>query len=424
MKYTVLFLTILAISSFTSTIRASAVFEHVKSLLTSFKSDITKEQSDADDRNKRDTAECDDRIRKQQDLVNQRTKDVDDVKAHIKFLENEITENEKDKKHREDRIAANLELLKKFKEERCANNLIFVKQLREHIEALDILGELRKELLAYFAAKKNGSNPATPAFIERFSEFSHLLNEEHKQIFLELSTALQDLPDVKPLDDATKDATKTKQRTDEETGTQHVDNNKGELQKLDHVAHTEVPVYASELEKKVLLMIDSLSEHLRESRRRLEKDEIQAAEDFAKFQTNVENENTHLLSRIEEIKKVLISLRDQLNNANDQLKKRQELLKQAIDELNEIKRICKEKTDYYVKENARRASELSTVDKATSLFVELVEKKLSRVMERADNLINQKEAGNDLTAHVVPHEKETNPKVADNKTNRKDVVFF
>ncbi len=418
MKYTVLFLTLLAMTSFVASQKA---FDQVKNLLSNMKTDILKEQQDADVRNEKDKKDCDNKINAAQDKVNSRQKDVDDLKAHIKFLQNEKAENEKDKKTREDRIVANNAMLKKFKDERCENNLLFVKSLREHMEAMDILKALKEDIDNYFKNKKQGT--VNTAFLERFAEFSHLLSEEHRQVFLQLSDVVQNLPSVNKLTDATNQASAQKQRTNQEVGTQHIDNTQGELKKMEGVAFEDAGKYSDALHQKVVTMIDGLIAHLKESRDTLTKNEIKAAEDFAVFQTNLEKENQYLAQRIVELTAVIEDLTNQLNISAVQLGKRENLLKEAQDELATIKRICQEKSDYYAKETKRRTGELESVGKATDLFSSILEKLSKRVQDRANNIQAGQAAGQSLDANVAANASASTANLNSNVQARNAVVF-
>jgi hypothetical protein len=425
MKTTVLFLTILAI---TSMISAQKAFNQVKSLLINFKAGINQEQHDADVRNEKDTKECKIKIAEAVALVASRQRDVDELKKHIQWLENEKAEHIKDKKTREDRLVANKKMLENFKKERCDNNLLFVKQLREHMEAIDIMTLLRKDINDYFLKKKAGLK-INRSFIERFAEFSHLLDEDNKNVFLEVSKIVGGIAstniegNVDSLDKKTDAATAQKQRNAQEVGSQHVDNSKGELQKLKHVGHTEVNVYVDKLHKKVIIMIDGLVLHLKNSRNELTKNEIKASEDFAIFQTNMERENDYLRTKIIELTKQIENLTNQLNVANAQLVKRIKLLKLAQEALATIRRICKEKKQYFQKETKRRNGELEVVANATSIFQNILSKLSSRVKGRADAKFAGKGFGDALSHHVKKSKKAMSGDLKNRVSTRKAVVF-
>jgi len=403
-------------------ITAQQAFTSVKNLLVNFRSGIVDEQKDADIRNDKDVRECTDKIAAAEKLVQERQNDVDSLVAHIDYLENEKKEHEKDVQTREERLIANSALLENFKKQRCDNNLLFVKELREHMEAVDVLTLLKNDLNEYFQNKKTGG--VNPSFIERFAEFSHLLNDEHKQIFMQLSQSIADLPDVDALTARVTDSTSTTQRTGEEVGTNHVDNEQGELKKLDHVAHESTDVYYEKLQKKVIEMIEGLIKHLKESRDELITNEIKAAEDFAIFQTNMEKENEHLKARIAELKKEIENLINQLNISNEQLEKRKKLLQSAINELNTIREICSEKKRYYETESLRRTGELSTVDNASKIFDDILNNLSKRVTERSSNLnAGAEEAGQHIINNVVTGENPISTGVESRVNSRNSVVF-
>ena len=154
--------------TFTCLINTQQVFDQVKTMLVNFKSDIQREQIDATNRFVAEEKYINEQIAKAIAVLAQRTKDVNDIKAHIVYLKNEITQTQKDIQSRKDRIAANARLLVQFKKERCENNLIFVKSLREHIEGIEVMGLLRGDIVEYFA----GAVKKT-AFLEKFEEFEY-----------------------------------------------------------------------------------------------------------------------------------------------------------------------------------------------------------------------------------------------------------
>jgi len=160
-------------------VQSQQVFDQVKSLLANFRGDIQREEVDASLRCAREDKWVSNQINLAIAKLAHRTKDVNDLKAHIKWLLNEIKETNNAIKNRQDRIAANLLLLEQFKKERCENNLLFVKSLREHIEGIEIMSLLRADIVEYFGKEKK-KHPLKVAFFEKFSEFEHLLDEEHK----------------------------------------------------------------------------------------------------------------------------------------------------------------------------------------------------------------------------------------------------
>lgn len=424
MKSTVLFLIVLSLTSLSICQKA---FDSVNNLLINFKADIVKEQSDADIRNRKDIKECAEKRAAAEKKVGLRQKDVDDLTAHIKYLNNEKTESEKDRKTRQDRIVANKALLEKFKSQRCDNNLLFVKNLREHMEAIEILTLLRGDIVSYFKNKNAPKVAPTPVnrvkptanskphakpqtkdiknpspnykihakgshkaklsigFIQRFSEFSHLLTEDKKAVFAELVQQVQNLPDVDALTKRVNVDTAEKIRTSKQVGVGHIDNTRGELQRLSTPGYEHSAEYYVKLQIKILSMIDGLVLHLRESRNELTKNEIKAAEDFAIFQTTMERENEHLQEKIKQLTAHIVDLTNQINISNGQLVKRKKLLQEAQEELRLLIVMCQEKSDYYKRESGRRSGELVTVQSATEIFNKVLKNLSVRVKSRAQS---------------------------------------
>jgi hypothetical protein len=365
------------------------VFDQVKSLLSNFRGDIQKEEIDAAARCSRENKWVVNQINLAIAKLAHRTKDVNDLKAHIKFLQNEITETKSAIKSRQDRIAANLRLLEQFKKERCENNLLFVKSLREHIEGIEVLSLLRADIVDYFRSKSKKSL----SFLEKFAEFEHLLDEENKLVLSQLKTKLSRLPnrrDLNSIHSKTDSYTKTEQRSARQIGSGHVDNTRGELKKLATPGYEQLGLFLTKLEKKVLFMIDSLILHLKNSRDQLTRNEIKAAEDFAIFQKNMYRENSFLADKIKQLQARLVDLTVQLNKANQQLVRREKLRREAEIQLANFRRMKREKDDYCRREHARRVGELSNVSNAESIFQNVLNKLSLRVKLRTQSNVEGK----------------------------------
>jgi len=408
--------------SFTCLINTQQVFDQVKSMLGNFRADIEKEQLESDARCAKEAKWINDQINKAIAVLAHRTKDVNDVKAHITWLNNEIKQTENDIHSREQRIAANNRLLEQFKKERCENNLLFVKNLREHIESIEVMGLLRQDILDYFhkgTAKKT-------SFLEKFAEFSHLLDEEHKLVLSQLSAKLRKLPDVNVLGSKTNAYTSVSGRTSAQVGKGHVDNARGELKRLATPKFEEAAAYKSKLEGKVLRMIDALILHLKESRDSLTKSEIKAGEDFAIFQTNMFRENAYLAAKIKELNAHLVDLKAQLNLAQQQLVRREKLRQQAEAHLNQLRQIKKEKDEYCKKETVRRTRELQDVGSAQSIFQNVLDKLSLRVKLRTQSNAEGK-GYNKAQAHeehVVSAHASTEAAVAARRKERHAIAYY
>ena len=419
MKTTALFLILLSFISYAYT---QKVFDQVKSLLVNFKEHIQSEEISATNRCLSEDKWVKNQINLAIAKLAHRTKDVNDVKAHIKFLENEIKETLLAIKSRQDRIAANLRLLKQFKKERCENNLLFVKSLREHIEGIEIMTLLRIEIIKYFREKSKKS----VSFLEKFEEFSHLLDEEHKLILSQLTTKMNQLPtDITQMDARTQQYSQTRARTSAQVGTGQVDNTRGELKKLVTPGFETMSLFLTKLEKKVLFMIDSLILHLQNSRDSLTKGEIKSSEDFAIFQKNMFKENIYLRAKIVSLNAHLVSLRAQLNASNQQLVKREKLRKEAEAQLAAFRKMKSEKDAYCKKESLRRANEINNVNQAQSIFLNVLNKLSLRVKLRAQSGVEGKGYGKGQTYDkaVRNAQRSSDEGIASRLKSREEVAY-
>jgi len=409
-------------------VQSQRVFDQVKSLLANFKGDIQKEEVDATLRCKKENKWVTNQINLAIAKLAHRTKDVNDLKAHIKWLKNEIKETNNAIKSRQDRIAANLKLLEQFKKERCENNLLFVKSLREHIEGIEVMSLLRADIVDYFKSRKGGKRLRT-SFFEKFSEFEHLLDEEHKLVLSELKKKWNKMnaraKRADELSRKTDSYTTTRARTAKQIGTGHVDNTRGELKKLATPGYETISVYLTKLEKKILAMIDQLILHLRNSRDLLTRNEIKAAEDFAIFQKNMYKENRFLAHKIKELQAHLVDLRTQLTKANAQLVRREKLRREAEIQLANFRRMKREKDDYCRREHARRVTELSNVSKAESIFQNVLNKLSLRVKLRTQSNVEGKKYGKGQrgSRHVRRARKGAEAAIARRQKERAEVAL-
>jgi hypothetical protein len=362
-------------------VNTQKVFDQVKSLLANFRADIEREQAHSTARCRREDVWMVGQINKAVALLTHRTNLVKRTRAAIARLEGRIKETNRQIKVRQDKIKENSRLLEQFKRERCANNLLFVKSLREHIEGIEILTLLRADLVAYFRrGRKFGWS-----LIEKVHDFEYLLDDEHKLVLSQLTTKLQKLPAVRSLHAATDSYTKVHSRTAAQIGTGQVDNTRGELVADKAPKHETVPAYTARLEKKVLLMVDHLIQHLKNSRDHLTRSEIKASEDFAIFQSNMFKENRYLAARIRVLQARLVRLNTRLNRRRAQLVRREKLRQEAETLLRNLRRMRAEKRDYCVREDNRRRRELSDVGDAQSIFQKVLDKLSMRVKIRTQS---------------------------------------
>jgi hypothetical protein len=416
---------------------AQKAFDQVRALLTNLKAGNVKDQELANTRQAAEQAWCKAEIAKAAALLAKRQHDVDSLKKHITYLVETRNEARKDRATRIERIKKNLALLKKFKKQRCDNNLLFVKQLREHMQGVEVLKLLRGDIVAYFAAKPEGQRGA---FVERFEQYTNLLDEEHKQIFTELKSEITNMKAHKlDRDQETSIVTRTdasvnaqgarltaqKERTVKQIGKGHVDNNKAALKRLKTPEYQKIAAFNKATRTKVLGMIDGLIKHLRASRRKLTSDEIHAAEDFAIFQNAMIKENKYLEAKIKELTAEIIDLTAQIKVSRVQLIKRKQLRNKAKEALALLRKMCQEKRAYFTRETKRRNKENVVMDQSLALFNKIINGLSARVRARASSITESgKLSGkNAMDTRVVSSKAGVKSGVAGRVNKREAVVF-
>ena len=431
MKTNTIFL--ILVLSLSNIIKCDDAFTQIKSALYNFRDSISLEQNQADIRYKTELAWCTKSIQTAQDTLTQRTNDVNDIVAHIKFLQNEIAQTTTDKASRESRIKQNDSTLEKFKKERCENNLVYIKSLREHKSSIDIMKLLKDDLNAYFTAWLKNPLEARkmnkqPMFIEKMSRFAHLFDDKHRSIFIQLVQAIKSLGDnVTKLDAQTNDYTSTKARNANEIGTKHVDNTKGALLKLQSPQVLEAREYVLQLQSKTISMIDALIAHLEKSRKKLSEDEMLANEHFADFQAQMIKENVYLAEKIVEDDKKLLSLNVELKTSQGQLARREALRAEAEVSLKALKKTCQEKEDYNTRENARRKNELAITSTAINTYNSIVAKVQARIASRVNsNVAGAKSYKSDdiNEKNVVEYKQSVHSGVDSNVKSRNQVAYY
>jgi hypothetical protein len=410
-------------------------FAKIKSALYNFRDSIQEEQTHANVRFNREQAWCDSSIKKAQNILAYRTKDVKSVVGHINFLKNEITQTTNDLNSKKRRIVENTKTLERFKKERCENNLNYVKSLREHKESIDILKLLRGDLENYFQAwlkkpLKFGPVPNTQAFIEKLTRFSHLFDDSNRKVLIQLMESIKNLdkmdaPDVNSLYKNTDDYTKQSGRTSSQIGRGHVDNNRGELKKLASPGYLKAREFVLELRAKTLGMIDSLIKHLHASRRKLSDDELLANEHFADYQTQMLKENQILSEKVVVDQNTLLSLNVQLRKAQATYTRRERLRQQAVENLNALIKACREKEDYHKRETNRRTNELNTVRRALETYNKIITSVHARTLARTNQVFGGKKysAEHINQDHVVNYAPNASKSLSSNQKEREEVVF-
>jgi len=265
------------------------------------------------------------------------------------------------------------------------------------------------------------------SFFEKFAEFEHLLDEEHKLILSQLKSKMNKIKysakDLSAAHARTDNYTTVHDRADKDIGTGHVDNTRGELKRLAVPSHQELSLFLSKLEKKVLRMIDSLILHLKRSRDALTANEIKASEDFAIFQKNMFKENTFLTEKIKQLEHHLLKLNNRLNRANKQLVRRLKLQREAETQLANFRKMKKEKDDYCRKEHARRVGELANVSSAESIFQNVLNRLSVRVKVRSQARFDKKGEVAEHKHNVRDSERSVDDEFKKRRSERQEVAY-
>ncbi len=93
-------------------------------------------------------------------------------------------------------------------------------------------------------------------------------------------------------------------------------------------------------------------------------------------------ENAYLAEKVAEDNKLLLNLNVQLTKAQGQLARREKLRLEAEENLRALQRQCKEKNDYYTRENTRRKNELNITAKAINTYNGIVSRIQARIASR------------------------------------------
>ena len=121
-------------------------FTEIQNEIREFCNSITVEQKEADERFAREKLWCEREIKKAEDLVAKRKKEVAALEAQVKALEDKIADNKKAIKQYSDKIAENNKNMAEYKTQRCDANFNYITLRREHYDSQDMLKQLKKDL--------------------------------------------------------------------------------------------------------------------------------------------------------------------------------------------------------------------------------------------------------------------------------------
>merc|ERR1712151_56180 len=328
-----------------SSVRISAdKFTEIQNEIKDFCNSISEEQKEADARFAKEQEWCRVQIKAAEELVAKRKKEVKALEEQVKALEDKIADNKKAIKQYSDKIAENNKNMAEYKKQRCDANFNYITLLREHYDSEDMLKQLKKDLDVFLDKKiahPNDESIKLPtSFIQRVTAFGHLIPSEHQTSLIETMQAVNKYVQARNV-----------------TDTLHVDNTRGALKPMEHVAHIEPKVYFGMLKTKIDNIIAGLLKHLEDSKNDLSTKEMKANEDYAKFMIALEKENAELTKLIAGLEKENKALQAQLEKTQDTLDEFRKLLKAAEDNLARLKKMCEEKKEYHNRENKRRQTE-------------------------------------------------------------------
>lgn len=394
-------------------------FTEIQNEIKEFCNSITLEQQEADERYNREKLWCEQEIKKAEELVEKRKKEVAALEDQVEQLRLKIEDNQKAIQQYADKIAENNRNMAEYKTQRCDANFNYISLLREHYDSEDMLRQLQVDLDAFLDKKienpTDESITLPASFIERVSAFGHLIPAEHQTALIQTIQAVEYVQagDVSGhLNDTANNHYDAREITD----TLHVDNTVGELQAMDHVAHVEPREYFTMLRTKIDNIIAGLLKHLEDSKNDLSVKEMRANEDYAKFMIALEKENAELTKLIEGLTAENVALTAQKERTEATLEEFRRLLEAAIENLERLRRICQEKEEYHQRETARRVTESASCDEALKIFDEVL-----GTDQELRNLLNNEA---DLNKSVViENEGNFRGRIGENQAKDIQVVF-
>merc|ERR1712010_77342 len=369
-------------------------FTEIQNEIKDFCNSISEEQKEADARFQKEQEWCRVQIKAAEELVAKRKKEVKALEEQVKALED--------------------------KKQRCDANFNYITLLREHYDSEDMLKQLKKDLDVFLDKKiahPNDESIKLPtSFIQRVSAFGHLIPSAHQTNLIETMQAADKYVKAGNMNPHLNDTNANHYVARNITDTLHVDNTRGALKPMEHVAHIEPKVYFGMLKTKIDNIIAGLLKHLEDSKNDLSTKEMKANEDYAKFMIALEKENAELTKLIAGLEKENKALTAQLEKTQDTLDEFRKLLKAAEENLARLKKMCEEKKEYHERENKRRATESGDCAGALKIFNDVLgtDAELKALLNNTADL--KKSA-------VLKNEKRYNGEIDNNEAADIKVVF-
>lgn len=334
--------------------QAAGAIDTVLKLLHDLRQANVKEQKAADAQNVTDEREGRAQIANLTAIRDANLQILNDAKAHTLFIETELNDTiayidwiHKRKQEIHDKLAD-------LADQRCYANAMFVKALKEHMDGLRVIRLLRHDL-AGFTSTGEISLDQIKDISSKLSVYTHLFNQQAMKEFLQL------------------------------TREGYEDNSRGELKVKEFETNISGRNISAGLGDTLDAMLKRLEEHLEESMKNLEANEIRAAFDLAEFQAKSEAENRTLNAELVRKTTYQKKLEIDLDVAQQVQAKAQRhyddscrALQQAIDELNA-------KRAHYAAETARRNHENEVLDGVIKMFEERVNGIAQYLKDRVDD---------------------------------------
>ncbi|CAK92311.1 unnamed protein product (macronuclear) [Paramecium tetraurelia] len=255
------------------------------------------------------------------------------------------------------RYKANELKLENLAEQRCEANALFIDTLREYKNALSVLDWVRSD------AQSKQTNLVEKSHVgdyaEKLSKYANLFEEQAVQDFVKLG-------------DDEASFSQTRQRGNGE-----------QLVQL--------------MTKDVVGVIQQLIEKLRDTIKGLEEQEIQSANDFADFKTNLLAEQESLKQEYDAKAKFLNSLQNDKELASDILTKKKELQDQSMRILSLTQEEYNYKKKLYNSEKDKRHEENQLLEESLLIYRE----KIATVNEYLKKRVNEYVGDSLIEEHAV-----------------------
>ena len=277
-------------------------------------------------------------------------------------LENDAANRQAEIAALEERYERNQNRTDSLSNQRCTDAMLFVQDLMSHKESLELLEILQQELVAYFAS------PDTVGLLSIMTKVELL--ETYTGIFKEDANALAQIKQILSTGDELY--AENELAHGEETKNLRTDNDQPKLTLNPYERSTYE--LTGNLEVDINRLVQNLIDHMYESIKDLEENEIQAAHDFAKWQRDIEKENEANRARLAELQALAGADAGLIEAAKEAEAVSSGLYEDAMAATADMRTICEGKAADYDRETAFRSGELTDVQACLRLFeAELLE---------------------------------------------------